>query len=144
MYCLHCGTNLPADSSYCYHCGREVSTQVAEYPVQAPVPYPYAYNDPYALAQQQLENKATLALLIEIVAGFLGFMGIGHIYSGRMALGITVMFGWWFALFMAIIVSAVSFGLLLLPMALMVIAVPIISGIQARNYVRRQLPPPSF
>lgn len=34
------------------------------------------------------------AMVIEIVAGYFGFLGIGYLYAGRTAAGLLRLFGW--------------------------------------------------
>ena len=86
----------------------------------------------------ETEGAATTALVLEIVFGFFSILGIGHVYGGRTVLGIGLMIGWWvfigFAWFLAWITLGIG-ACLLVPLY---IAVPIISGIQARTYLKTQ------
>jgi TM2 domain-containing membrane protein YozV len=41
------------------------------------------------------ERDPFVALLLEIVGGFFGFLGIGWIYAGRPAMGILLLLGYW-------------------------------------------------
>lgn len=52
------------------------------------------------------------AMVIEIVAGYFGFLGIGYLYAGRTAAGLLRLFGWW-AFLALVVVAAVSFPVLL-------------------------------
>jgi len=52
------------------------------------------------------------ALVIEILAGYFGFLGIGCLYAGRTAAGLLRLFGWW--AFIALIVIGAT-GLSVLP-----------------------------
>jgi TM2 domain-containing membrane protein YozV len=36
-----------------------------------------------------------MALMLEVVGGFFGFLGIGWIYAGRPAMGIVLLVGYW-------------------------------------------------
>lgn len=84
------------------------------------------------------ENTDTIALILEIVLGFFGFLGIGHIYTGRLGLGIGLLVGWWFYIFVSIIVSAATGFLaacLFIPLSLGLL---VFSGIKARDYARLQ------
>ena len=36
-----------------------------------------------------------VALMLEVVGGFLGFLGIGWIYAGRPVMGISLLIGYW-------------------------------------------------
>jgi len=82
------------------------------------------------------ENTDTIALVLEIVLGFFGFLGIGHIYTGRLGLGIGLLIGWWVYMFFVVVVSAITGGIaacLFIPVNLGLLA---FSGIKARNYAR--------
>jgi len=52
------------------------------------------------------------AMVIEIVAGYFGFLGIGYLYAGRTAAGLLRLFGWWIFLLVAVFSAA---GLSVLP-----------------------------
>ncbi len=85
----------------------------------------------------ETEGAATTALWLEIIFGIFSLLGIGHVYSGRTMLGIVLMIGWWIYIALAGFISAITMGLgacLLVPIY---IAVPIISGIQARTYTQK-------
>lgn len=41
----------------------------------------------------ETEGAATTALWLEIIFGLFSLLGIGHVYSGRTALGIALMIG---------------------------------------------------
>ena len=41
------------------------------------------------------EREPFVALLLEIVGGFFGFLGIGWIYAGRLKMGIVLLIGYW-------------------------------------------------
>lgn len=36
-----------------------------------------------------------IALVLEVVGGFFGFLGLGWIYAGRPAMGIALLIGYW-------------------------------------------------
>jgi TM2 domain-containing membrane protein YozV len=36
-----------------------------------------------------------IALILEVVGGFFGFLGLGWIYAGRPAMGIALLIGYW-------------------------------------------------
>lgn len=79
VFCRHCGIRSPMeDATYCPFCGRQI------------------------LQSQSNINTITIstrnpgtAVLIAIIAGFLGFRGIGHVYIGKIAYGIgLLLIGW--------------------------------------------------
>jgi hypothetical protein len=84
----------------------------------------------------ETERAATTAMWLEIIFGVFGFLGIGHIYSGRTALGIVWMIGWWVYIAITTIVlwtiSPVFAVFICGPLGL---AIPIISGIQAHTHL---------
>jgi TM2 domain-containing membrane protein YozV len=41
------------------------------------------------------EQDPFVALLLEVVGGFFGFLGIGWIYAGRPVMGILLLIGYW-------------------------------------------------
>lgn len=85
----------------------------------------------------ETEGAATTALLLEIIFGLFWLLGIGHVYSGRKALGIALMIGWWAYIAIATFISTVTLGFGACLFAPLYIAVPIISGVQARTYTQR-------
>ena len=85
----------------------------------------------------EVQRAATTALILEIVFGLFSLFGIGHVYSGRLGLGLALMVGWWVYIAAAGFISTLTGGLagcLAIPIY---IAAPIFSGIQASAYVRR-------
>jgi hypothetical protein len=101
-----------------------------------PQPQGYQYQSQIGVAGTPPRDP-TIALLLELI-GYVGLLGIGHIYAGRLTRGIGLMIGWicyWaIVAFMFVIVVGVPIG------CLMVIAwpfVPILSGLWIRNDVQR-------
>jgi hypothetical protein len=92
------------------------------------------YVQPMSAATQ---GASTTALWVEIIFGLFGLLGIGHVYSGRIKLGIGLLLGWWVYIFIAFFVSLGTLGLAACFLVPISIAVPIVSGIQARTYVQR-------
>lgn len=85
----------------------------------------------------EVQSAATTALILEIVFGLFSLFGIGHVYSGRLGLGLALMVGWWVYIAAAGFISALTGGLagcLAIPIYL---AAPIVSGIQASTYVKK-------
>jgi hypothetical protein len=85
----------------------------------------------------ETEGAATTSLWLEIIFGLFSLLGIGHVYSGRTVLGIALMIGWWVYIFVAGVLSTVTLGLGACVFVPIYIAVPIISGIQARTYMHK-------
>ncbi len=85
----------------------------------------------------EVEGAASTALWLEVIFGFFSLLGVGHVYSGRIALGLVLLFLWWGYIALAALVSSVTLGVAGCICAPLYIAIPIISGIQAKTYVRR-------
>lgn len=74
------------------------------------------------------------AMILELLLGFFGFLGIGHLYAGRTTTGIVLLLGWWAFLFVEAILMVIVVGFCLLPLNLIV---PIASGIWLKNEMTR-------
>lgn len=96
---------------------------------------------PIYIAKQsspETEGAATTAMWLEIIFGIFSLLGIGHIYSGRIALGIILMIGWWtFIGITVLFILPITLGLGACVFVPVYLVVPIISGIQARTYIQR-------
>jgi hypothetical protein len=75
-------------------------------------------------------------LIAEIVGGYFGLLGIGHMISGRVGLGIGVLLGWWFILVPTILAIIATAGICALIGIPLYFGIPIFSGVMARKYVR--------
>ena len=82
----------------------------------------------------ETEGAATTSLWLEIIFGIFSLLGIGHVYSGRTLLGILLMVGWWVYIVVAGFLSTITLGIGACVFVPIYLAVPIISGIQARTY----------
>lgn len=87
------------------------------------------------------------AMIIEILAGYFGFLGIGYLYAGRTAGGLLRLFGWWALIFVGIfgsvMMSAFSdSGSVLAIVALLclipiILATPVVSGLMLKRSMRQ-------
>jgi hypothetical protein len=104
-----------------------------------PQPNPPIYPQPvYVMppTNPATEGAATTALWLEIIFGIFSLLGVGHVYSGRVLLGIMLMVGWWIYIAAATFISSATVGFgacLCIPLYFIV---PILSGIQARTYIK--------
>ncbi len=109
---------------------------------QQPVYPPPAYPPPPGYAGRppspQTEGAATVALWLEIVFGIFGLLGVGHVYTGRIGLGILAMIAWWIYIGISWTITGITFGLFSCLAIPLYIAIPIISGVQARSYMRQR------
>lgn len=101
-------------------------------------------NDPgqyYGVSQlpPEVQGASTTALILEIIFGFFGLLGVGHVYSGRFALGILLLIGWWVFIGIGAFISSFTLGIGACLFGPLYIAVPIVSGIQARTYVQQRM-----
>jgi len=86
-------------------------------------------------ATHETQTAGNTAMILEIVFGLFGQLGIGHVYTGRLGLGIGLLLGWWvyIAIAATITTATVGFaGCIFVPIG---IIVPIISGLQAKKHM---------
>lgn len=97
--------------------------------------------DDYVVKQisPEVEGAGNTALILEIVFGIFGLLGIGHVYTNRTALGIGLMVGWWIYIVIAAAISSLTLGFAACIFVPLSIAIPIISGVQARTYARQNV-----
>ncbi len=111
--------------------------QEATYP--QPTQIQQAYQQPQYGQQLYVRPRRdpNLAFLLELL-GYVGFLGIGHLYAGNILGGIILLlFGWGIVGFAFVVAGILSLGLgfcLLLPV---LAAVPIISGLWAKSIAER-------
>lgn len=88
--------------------------------------------------QQSSGTDPNLVMVVEILAGFFGFLGIGHMLAGEIGMGLMLLIGWWVYNFIAFIFIALTVGLgacIIIPINIGAI---IFSGIMARNTAQRK------
>ncbi len=95
-------------------------------------PYQPPYLQPYPLTGYIIPyRKPSTAFLLELL-GYVGFLGIGHIYAGNMIGGILLLvFGWALVGIVYTVLSILSLGLGFIVLLPVLLAVPIISGVWA-------------
>jgi len=108
-------------------------------PGQPPVPQQGNYGPGYPQYQPQPMGYAqpkdpTMGLLLELL-GYLGFLGIGHIWAGKTTRGIMLLVGWWVYLAISGVLTILLIGCLML---LAGIAVPIASGFYLKNEMEKE------
>jgi len=86
----------------------------------------------------ETEGAATTALWLEIIFGLFSLLGVGHVYTGRIGLGIILMIGWWLFMGLGGLISSITLGIAACLFVPLYFAVPIISGIQARTYMQKR------
>lgn len=81
-------------------------------------------------------KSAGAAVALELVPGFLfQTFGIGNIYAGNVGVGLLFLFGYWFVLFINILLCMVLIGFITLPICW--IAMMIIAPLTAANSASR-------
>lgn len=77
VFCRNCGGDLPSDnSSFCPVCGKPQNTATA------------------VTMAAQTKNVGS-AIALALIAGIIGFNGIGHLYIGKIGKGIVILvIGW--------------------------------------------------
>ena len=86
----------------------------------------------------ETEGAASVSLWLEIIFGIFGLLGVGHVYTGRIALGIVAMVVWWAYIAIATTITAGTLGLAACLFGPLYLAVPVISGIQASTYMKQR------
>ena len=85
---------------------------------------------------QKNDSTDSIALIVEILFGFFGVLGIGWFYAGNLAIGAAALIGYFLLIILESLLIVFTGGLaacLIIPVNL---AVVIISGFKARDYVR--------
>jgi TM2 domain-containing membrane protein YozV len=98
---------------------------------QPPVNYQY---QPQVGVAGTPQRDPTIALLLEFL-GYIGFLGIGHIYAGRVTRGIVLLVGWWIYWAVTFVLFIVLIGFCF---ALLGLAGPIASGLWIRNEMEKE------
>jgi len=80
------------------------------------------------------QKEVSTAVLLEVIPGLFGIFGIGHMYLGRVGLGLLFLFGFWIISDINLLLSFVAVGLVTGPLCY--VATLIISPIIAANYCK--------
>ena len=83
----------------------------------------------------ETQTAGNTAMILEIVFGLFAQLGIGHVYTGRIGLGIGLLIGWWVYIAIATLITTATVGFAGCIFAPIGIIVPIISGLQAKKYM---------
>ena len=75
-----------------------------------------------------------MGLLLELL-GYVGFLGIGHIWAGKTNRGVALLVGYWIYLVLSWILVILLVGCLMLLASL---AIPLISGFYLKNEMERE------
>lgn len=154
--CPSCGAGNQAGMGFCGSCGAPLGVPSTPVPPTPPPPPSQVFSTPNPEANPEPAfstytppaptRAATLpsgpltdsgqsvstAMIIEIVAGFFGFLGIGWIYAGRTGQGIGLLLGWWALIAIGVIFAVVTFGFGGLCFCLAPV-VPVLSGLWLKS-----------
>jgi hypothetical protein len=124
--CQYCGATIPADAETCVMCGSPTTPpppptytppkpatppqpEVIEPEIVEPEDMPPAYKAPEAdIPSFEPAPKAStpwLAVVVEILAGLIGFLGIGWMISGKFLAGILILIGNWILLAIGLVLA---------------------------------------
>lgn len=104
---------------------QHYNPQQPTYPQQTQYPAPYGYVQP---------KDPTVGLLLELI-GYVGFLGIGHIWAGKTSRGIALLVGWWIYWALVPFLVFVLIGCLMIPLGLII---PLASGWYLKNEMERE------
>ena len=82
------------------------------------------------------DSSDTIAMMLEIVFGFFGIMGMGWLYAGNIPVAVMAFVGFLIVAFIEMGIATATLGIaacLIIPFNL---AVAIVSGLRARDFVR--------
>jgi len=121
--CPNCQAEIAEGDNFCHVCGTRFasSPEVAQpQPAQLPVQPPAMYVRP-------LKDRS-IALILEILPGLLGYLGFGWIYAGEVNTGVAFLVGYLVATFVFVIFDVFSSGVccfFTLPLQILIIVVSV-------------------
>ncbi|MCI0709265.1 MAG: hypothetical protein L0154_03800 [Chloroflexi bacterium] len=107
-----------------------------QYGYAPPQPQAHIYQQQIPVVNYQRTTTAdpNVVFIVELIAAWFGFLGIGHILAGNIQRGVLSLIGWWIFATVGFVIAAITvIGLcIFIPMAL---AIPFWSAFEARRYV---------
>lgn len=162
--CPFCGEQATQSVTFCPFCGNQLPelptptatapvtpdqrTNVQKAPGSGSGSQPLTFTPPPTIiipeqappTPARKTSSGNLEFVLEVLPGLIGFLGIGHMVSGRLPLGIALLVGWLFLRQFLFAAGAASAGIGLLIAFPLAIGVPIYSGLQAQRYARGEIP----
>lgn len=89
--------------------------------------------------QVNTNSNDTLAMIIEGVFGFFGFLGIGWMYAGNVGTGILALIGMWVFIAIETTISFFTGGIAMCLLGPLHIVIIVFSAIKARDYARESV-----
>ena len=145
--CRTCGTLNPNRASSCAYCGASLpSTPIYRDPFRNRRPErrdiaPYVPAVVPTVVYAPAVKDPSTGLLIELVPGFFGFLGIGHLWAGETALGLALLFGYWCFWALVGVLTLLTLGLLLCYFPFFILlyfGAPIVSALLLHGRLRRR------
>jgi TM2 domain-containing membrane protein YozV len=84
-YCPACGKEAQPTQAYCMNCGASLG-QTGSYDYSSRPPY-----QTVGVAHSQNQKNPVIAAGLALVLGIFGLWGIGHMYAGRVGMGIGLL-----------------------------------------------------
>lgn len=132
MRCPNCEAVVAEGSRFCNNCGAAIVEQ-------GPVPQPISPGTRTPVAYGKPAKDPNTALVIELVGTLFGFMGLGWLYAGYTNRGITALVIWLVVVVVATVISILTGGFFACLWFPAQIAAAIISGIQVKQAVERDM-----
>jgi len=85
----------------------------------------------------QADSTDIITMIIEIVFGLFGILGMGWLYVGNFPVAVGAFIGFAIVVFIETAVAGLTLGIALCFIIPLNLAIAIISGIRARDYVRQ-------
>ena len=82
------------------------------------------------------DSSDTIAMMLEIIFGFFGILGMGWLYAGNIPVAVAAFIGFLIVAFIEIAISTATLGIAACCILPFNLAVAVISGLRARDYVR--------
>lgn len=146
--CRTCGQLNPPDARTCQYCGASLPSTPALRdpfrtrpdrawgatnrwgdPLSGPAPRPAGLKEP------------GVGLLLELLPGLVGFLGIGYIWAGEVALGVGLLLGYWVVGALLVLLTVASLGTLFCCFPIFILyypGVPIISALVLHSRLQRR------
>lgn len=126
LHCPTCGQKVQPNAQYCMQCGGAIPSATSP-----------SFWQPVAgsAVSPETSGAANIALVIEVIPGVFGLLGLGHVFSGRVKVGLGVMFGWFLYIIVGSALTSLTLGgaaCLTIPI---LIVIPIVSGYIARTHI---------
>ncbi|NJN92820.1 MAG: hypothetical protein HC875_01375 [Anaerolineales bacterium] len=87
-------------------------------------------NHPLNQVKEKGKANTNLAVIVELLAGWSGFLGVGHLVMGRSLIGLALLLGWWATLIIGAVVAVGTQGIALMCLGPIWFITPIVSAVK--------------